>query len=365
MPVRPRPLLVSAAILLASAILVAAPAMAAQTRPAAHPSLSAACVPTSAVTFSNAQDNAALRDLTSRVAGSAPPLSRAELARSPGQLKAEVRRGLARLPWTAGPLCSRPASTALAGPLQTQPTVAALPGGRTSGGYSSVGKLFFRSLLGERSCTASVINNLKPPKGGTMLILTAAHCVTGTVLRLPYADRDFVFAPDWASNKSPYGRWAVRAIYVNDNWLKCPVPGIDCHTDPIYDYAIMIVRPLGGRHIGFITGANGVTWNQAKSLKSVRIVGYTNGKPRPQYAVTDTTTVTDNNQPFRRGNASGLGEGTSGGPWFTSAVRSGSRDSSRGHRRLGAGGPNSGNPCYSDFWDDHFYGLVAAASKGE
>jgi hypothetical protein len=98
---------------------------------------------------------------------------------------------------------------------------------------------------------------------------------------------------------------------------------MDCHTDPIYDYAVMIVSPLKGRHIGAVTGGDGITWNQSKRIKSIRIVGYTDGYSKPQYAVTNTATVTENKQPFRSGNASGLGEGTSGGPWFKSAIKRG------------------------------------------
>lgn len=70
-----------------------------------------------------------------------------------------------------------------------------LPDSRAFGGYPSVGKLFFDSQIGQMSCTAEVINSPNPPKGGSGLILTAAHCVAGVVAGEPYADKNFVFAP--------------------------------------------------------------------------------------------------------------------------------------------------------------------------
>lgn len=78
-----------------------------------------------------------------------------------------------------------------------------------------------------------------------------------------------------------------------------------------------------------------------------------------------TVTVTKNGQPFRSGNASGLGEGTSGGPWYKSPVRNGVGLMIGDTGGWDQGGPNSGNPCYSDFWNGDFGGLVAAAAKKE
>jgi hypothetical protein len=255
-----------------------------------------------------------------------------------------------------------PTRRLLSGTLSDPPR-ASVQGSRSFGGYSSVGKLFFTSPIGDQSCTASVINNTKPPRGGTMLMITAAHCVTGTFARVPYADKDFVFAPAWVRGKAPYGRWSVSTVLVSAKWLECPVPVADCHTDAIYDYAIMILRPSHGRHIGAVTGGDGIAWNQGKKLRSIRIVGYTDGHSEPQYAITNTATITKHGQSFRQGNASGQGDGTSGGPWFTSAVTDGVGLLAGDTGGFQQGGPASGNPTYSDVWNNDFYALVAAAAK--
>lgn len=101
------------------------------------------------------------------------------------------------------------------------------PDSQAFGGYPSVGKLFFESVIGQKSCTAEAINSPDPPKAGSGLILTAAHCVVGVVAGEPYGDKDFVFAPKWANGKSPYGRWKITLhnVYVDDRWSR-PTPRI-------------------------------------------------------------------------------------------------------------------------------------------
>jgi len=81
--------------------------------------------------------------------------------------------------------------------------------------------------------------------------------------------------------------------------------------------------------------------------------------------MTDTTTVTKHGQPFRQGDASGEGPGTSGGPWFKTAVKHGVGLIAGDTGGWDQGGPNSGNPSYSDSWNNDFYALVAAAAEHE
>jgi hypothetical protein len=184
-------------------------------------------------------------------------------------------------------------------------------------GYGSVGKIFFRiDGLRKEFCTAETVNSEHPPRGGSMLILTAAHCLDGTWARFPYVDTQFAFAPNWINGKTPYQLWSVSNIWDFSQWLECPVPFMDCHEDPIDDYTIMEVSPIEGKHIPYYTGANGSIINEPASLADIQIVGYVQGQSRPRRAFTNTVTVTENSQFFRSGKAGGLGPGTSGGGWF-------------------------------------------------
>jgi hypothetical protein len=199
-----------------------------------------------------------------------------------------------------------------------------------------------------------------------MLILTAAYCLDGTFFREPYIDTQFVFAPDWINGKTPYKVWSVSNIWVFSQWLECPVPVMDCHEDPIDDYTIMKVSPINGKNIAYYAGANGGAANEPQSFQNIQIVGYVQGKPRPWRAFTNTVTVTENHQPFRRGKASGLGPGTSGGGWFYGfSAREGVGTLIGDTGGWDQGGPNSGIPSYSDVWDDNFLRLDHVATKSE
>jgi hypothetical protein len=268
----------------------------------------------------------------------------------------------ARLP---APADGAPHSSASSCAVVSGSVISPVPDSQAFNGYPSVGKLFFKAEHAVPAfCTASVIGSSKPPAGGSMLILTAAHCYDGTVARLPYTDTDFAFAPAWNNGKSPLGLWAIGRIDVYQQWLECPVPLVNCHTDPIYDYAVMTVTPLNGKNIGAVTGTNGVAVNQPKQLSGVQIVGYSEHKVHPWRAVTKTVTTTSNKQVFRSGKAPGLGLGSSGGPWYES-FGSGVGVIIGDTGGLDQGGPDSGVPSYSDFWDDSVLGLVKTAAQHE
>jgi hypothetical protein len=128
----------------------------------------------------------------------------------------------------------------------------------------------------------------------------------------------------------------------------------------------MRVNPLHNTNIAAVTGANG--WNsiEPKRLHDVQIVGYSENESVPWRANTNTITIYKHNQPFRSGNGRGLGPGSSGGPWF------GSLKPSEGVGNIigdtggwDQGGPNGGDPSYSDYWNRYFAGLVHLAAKHE
>jgi hypothetical protein len=106
----------------------------------------------------------------------------------------------------------------------------------------------------------------------------------------PYADKNFVFAPKWASDKSPYGRWKITLhnIYVDNRSMDCTIPVVHCSTNPTYDYAIMIVSRRNHHAVGYVTGSEGVTWNGPFKHKNVPIIGYADGDPKPLTSSTST-----------------------------------------------------------------------------
>jgi hypothetical protein len=238
-------------------------------------------------------------------------------------------------------------------------------------GYPSVGKLFFNSLIGRKSCTAEVITSPKPLlKGGSDLILTAAHCVLGVVAGYPYSDTDFVFAPKWANGRAPFGRWPVQIhhIFLDSRWFNCPVIFFHCSTNPNFDYSFMIVsRPHGVRHnLGHYTGWNGFFIGVNSGLSGVRIIGYTESSPKPLTSTTDIFLFGVGSSTYLDGSAPGEGDGSSGGPWFGSLdTRSGLGILIGDTGGFHGGGPSSGVPTFSPLWTKNFLKLDEAARKAE
>ncbi len=197
-----------------------------------------------------------------------------------------------------------------------------------------------------------------------MLILTAAHCIEGTLLRFPYYGTDFTFVPDWRKGREPYGKWSIRKYYIYTKWLECLLPPIDCHTDPKYDYAIMIVAPRNKVHVGAVTGANGWVEPVPGRMDKIRIVGYPASSAVPLLSPTNTVQVTVHGISYRRGRTPGFGDGTSGGPWFKS-IETGGVGIIIGDTGGYQQGGNKPTPSYSDVWDGTFADLVARARTGE
>ena len=80
--------------------------------------------------------------------------------------------------------------------------------GQAFTGTPAVGALFATSAgkLSQHFCTASVINS---PHGD--LVITAAHCVTGT-------SGTVAFVPGYNGGATPYGVWTVTKVYVDQAW---------------------------------------------------------------------------------------------------------------------------------------------------
>lgn len=161
---------------------------------------------------------------------------------------------------------------------------------------STVGPLFGSGLSSDHSCTASVVDT---PTGN--VIVTAAHCVTGTGIGT-------VFAPGYDAGATPYGSWIVTGTYVATGWL--------ANQDPQDDYAFLTVAPsttnVATAPVQSVVG--GVALGLAPvSGATVTITGYATGSDDAPILCTTQVTFTDGYPSFTCGSYPG---GTSGGPWM-------------------------------------------------
>jgi hypothetical protein len=170
------------------------------------------------------------------------------------------------------------------------------PTATASSGIPTVGPLFSGPVTGRHGCTASVIAS-----PGQNLILTAAHCVSGTA-------RGWLFAPGYDNGATPYGVWTVVGAYVSPQWTRSQ--------DPQHDYAILAVAPRtvdGHRtQLQQVTGANllGVAPPTGTTITDLAYNGGVGGA-----AITCTVPVyyTDGFPGF---NCHGYVGGSSGSPWL-------------------------------------------------
>jgi V8-like Glu-specific endopeptidase len=323
------------------------------------------------------------RDAT--LAGSSGCTSVTELAYAPSQASAAARY------WTSARIKATPPvnGSTLGGLGTTRPpagitptsTTACLPATAASAtatgatanaaitthsGYPTVGKLTYLAdgVLG-LNCTATVINGTSAASNQD-LILTAAHCIEGTLSGIPYTSTDFAFSPDWNNNTAPDGIWTVSKVFLNSGWMKCPVPIADCGTNPLDDYAILVLNRLHGRNIGNVTGAQAWSVNQPGTIGNVTIAGIPASSPNTLATVTGTTAATESGERYRTATTPGFTDGTSGGPWlenFNAKTGLGTLIGDTGG--FEQGGPSNGSPSFSDIWNSAFASVVADAVKFE
>ena len=167
--------------------------------------------------------------------------------------------------------------------------------GRAFAGTPAVGALFTTShgKLGRHFCTASVVNS----PGGD-LVVTAAHCVSGT--------SGLVFVPGYNGGaKPPYGVWRVTRIYTDRSWK--------ASSDPDDDVAFLQVGQSGSIvPIEDVTGAEQLeTGTPARQL--VQVIGYPDATNKPIACRNWTREPMSDQLEFDCG---GYTDGTSGGPFL-------------------------------------------------
>src|SRR5206468_3901099 len=110
---------------------------------------------------------------------------------------------------------------------------------------------------GAHTCTASVLRS----RHGDVIV-TAAHCMTGSGL-------GYEFAPGYDKGKTPYGVWRVTAAYGSARWIRSQ--------DPQRDWAFLTVAPKrrGGKTVTVaqVTGGNRLG-AVARSGRKVTVPGY-------------------------------------------------------------------------------------------
>ncbi len=162
----------------------------------------------------------------------------------------------------------------------------------------TVGPLFPAGMGANHTCTAGVLTV------GQGLLLTAAHCVTGT-------GAGMLFVPGYdgtAADPTPYGVWSVSRVWMSPEW----VTGQDAQ----HDYAIVQVadRIVDGRvrSVDSVTGGSAVSLTQQVGAE-VTVPAYPAGLGD---APITCSTTTFGEQGFFGFRCAGYFGGTSGAPWF-------------------------------------------------
>ncbi|MER5932033.1 serine protease [Streptomyces sp. NPDC002054] len=193
------------------------------------------------------------------------------------------------------------------GPEGTWPAVAAGPGiGQDFGGIPVVGRMFTVKGGGAYFCTASAVAS-----PGRDLVLTAAHCLTGS------DTRQIAFVPRYtAALPRPYGMFPVRSIWIDPRYRQQGPARAAA-----LDVAFARVGPgPDGRALQEVVGANRLVTRPGYAHPSVHLIGHPARAPRPRVCVNRTTrfTSTDPGSPgsFLRIACTGYPGGTSGGPFL-------------------------------------------------
>ncbi len=163
-------------------------------------------------------------------------------------------------------------------------------------GPAVVGALFTGSLSGGHFCTASVVAS-----PGQNLLMTAAHCIYDGS-KGGYA-QDVAFVPGYHDGQAPYGIWTAERMLVSPQWVH--------GADPDYDVGFIVLRPLHGRNIQQVLGANEPGWSPGYT-SLVRVSAYPSSSGSPVTCVNRTSQESVTQLEFDCG---GFAGGTSGGPW--------------------------------------------------
>jgi V8-like Glu-specific endopeptidase len=175
--------------------------------------------------------------------------------------------------------------------------VSGSPNAQDFAGTPAVGALFTLSgdTLGAHFCTASVVNSPNED-----LVMTAAHCVSGTSATI-------AFVPGYDAGATPYGVWTVTRVYVDAAWSSS--------SDPDDDVAFLRVSQAGSTvPIQEVTGAEQLEIG-TPAQQLVEVIGYPDSSNE---AITCRNWTSEPMQDQLEFDCGGYTDGTSGGPFLTS-----------------------------------------------
>src|SRR4051794_21782210 len=174
---------------------------------------------------------------------------------------------------------------------------AAPPSAEHFAGVPTVGPLFLPGAYpGFHSCTASVV-----PSPAGNVIMTAAHCMTGTGV-------GYRFAPGYDDGATPYGVWSVTGAYGAPAWMS--------RQNPLRDWAFLTVARQevdGHSHsLQSITGAHALG-RTAVPGDHVKVIGYGAGSNDQALRCSPYVNGVGRYPEF---DCDGYVGGTSGSPWL-------------------------------------------------
>jgi V8-like Glu-specific endopeptidase len=161
-----------------------------------------------------------------------------------------------------------------------------------------VGALFSHNASGNHFCTASVVAS-----PGHDLLITAAHCIHGG--KGAGYHTDIVFIPGYQDGSEPFGVWTPSALLVDPQWADS--------SDPDFDVGFVVLRPLDGKNIQDVLGANQIGFD-AGFTNLVRVTGYPSSANAPVTCLNWTSQQSATQVKFQ---CAGFFGGTSGSPWMT------------------------------------------------
>jgi V8-like Glu-specific endopeptidase len=178
------------------------------------------------------------------------------------------------------------------------PSPGSTPSPRSSARAERVGALFDSDSSGDHFCTASVVNS----QAGNVLV-TAAHCINGGAGGANRSNVEFI--PDYANGNSPEGVWTPERYVMDPRWVSS--------ADPDLDVAFIVLKPLNGKNIQSVLGANTIEFN-AGFKHLVRVTGYPSSADAPISCLNWTSQQSQSQLQF---NCQDFTGGTSGSPWVT------------------------------------------------
>ena len=165
--------------------------------------------------------------------------------------------------------------------------------------HRSIGVLLTAAATPAQVCTAAVVDSTAGD-----VIVTAAHCVSGST-------RTLLFAPAYHAGQTPFGTWIVDRIYVAPEWK--------ARADPDSDYAFLVVSASPhnqfGEPVEQVVGGNRLGRTPAVGAQ-VSVAGYPIERSGQSIGC-DTRVEQAHGFPEMR--CVGFSDGTSGSPMLLDA----------------------------------------------